>query len=93
MGERPHRWVPRRGRRSRWNVGERAVKDEVARRLIEATGLAFAVRGFVRQDRNLRLLVAEAAGLLDALTGVDITNPDERARRHLQELKRLAAQL
>jgi hypothetical protein len=93
MGERAARHPKRPGRRSSWNLSQRAVMHELARRLVAATSLAFAARSHVRQNRTLRLLVAEAAGLLDALTGLDITNPDERARHHMQAVRRLARQL
>jgi hypothetical protein len=59
--------------------------------LLELATAAYLGRRWVREARNLRLLAAETAGLLDVIAGLDITSPDERARQHIAVIRQLAS--
>lgn len=65
------------------------ARGEVAECLRLAAQATYLHRGIVLQDPQLQQLAGEFAGLLDVLTGVMLTNPEERASQHLAAINRV----
>lgn len=61
--------------------------------LAHATQLVHHHWDTLSQNDVVRQIAAETSGLLDCLTGVFQTNPEERARCHLDALRRLVSEL
>lgn len=47
----------------------------------------------VADNPTVRRIACEAAGLLDVVTGIQVTNPDERARLHVRTMETLVDEL
>ncbi|MGH9907987.1 MAG: hypothetical protein ACRD8U_20650 [Pyrinomonadaceae bacterium] len=52
-----------------------------------------AATGQLRADKELLALSSEVAGLFDVLTGLHLTNPEERARAHCTVIGKLVQQI
>lgn len=49
--------------------------------------------GQLREDPKLLALVSEVTGLLDVLTGINLTNPEERTRAHCTVINKLVQEI
>lgn len=61
--------------------------------LASAARYAHRKRQEISEDRTVREIAAEFAGVLDVLTGLDITSPEARLDAHLARIEQLRREL
>ena len=61
--------------------------------LAAVTRVAVVYAELIDQHPVLRQLAAEAAGLLDVLTGINVTSPEARLKSHVARIEALRAEL